>query len=97
MNPEDEKQILIESLVVLAQGNIGALQCLMEILKSDPIFLNPLSIALILTKSKSYALWLVYRDICKRDVESTKNILRDWFDNSTEPLEKWLEVKGERQ
>lgn len=87
---------LEEKVVRIAKGNIGVLTVLIEIAKKDPIFLNPLEIAMSLTNSESYGIWLVCKDICKNDIEETMRTLRSWFDNSTIPLEKWLEQKGIR-
>jgi hypothetical protein len=87
----------LQKLVVnIAQGNIGVLKVLVEIGRTDPVFLNPLGISIILTKSKSYGIWQVYKDICDFDIEKTKKILRDWFENSVESLEEWLENTNKR-
>lgn len=83
-----------KTLIVLSQGNIGALNCLIKILESDSEFLNPLGVALLLTKSKSFPLWKIYNDICKKDIDETKKILSAWFDTSHEPLEKWIKKRG---
>lgn len=82
-----------ELIVSLSQGNPGAAAVLLEIALTDPMFLNPLGIAMELTGSKGYALWMVYKDRCKYDIEATKVVLREWFDSSCLPLEQWLEEK----
>lgn len=82
---------MVKIMTNLAQGNIGALTCLMEIFKSDPVFINPLGIAISLTNTESSSLWIVYKDICKFDIEKTKKLLSEWFDNSTLPLQEWLD------
>ena len=84
---------LKELIVRISQGNPGAATVLLEIAKTDPIFLNPLGIAMELTRSKGYGLWMVYKDLCKHDTEATKAVLREWFGSSCLPLEQWLEEK----
>jgi len=81
-------------ILTVAQGNVGVVNALIKIIEKDPIFINPLAIAMALTNSKSFGIWLVYKDMCKYDVEKTMETLRSWFDNSTIPLEKWLEARG---
>ena len=82
-----------ETITRLSQGNPGAATVLLEIASTDPMFLNPLGVAMELTGSKGYALWMVYKDRCKHDIEATKAVLREWFDSSCLPLEQWLEGK----
>ena len=83
-------------LMSIAQGNVGVVQVLIKIIEKDPIFINPLGIAILLTKSKSYAIWLVYKNMCNYDIDKTMKVLREWFDNSTKPLEEWCENLGVR-
>lgn len=83
-------------LMSIAQGNVGVVQVLIKIIEKDPIFINPLGIAILLTKSKSYAIWLVYKNMCNHDIDKTMKVLREWFDNSTKPLEEWCENLGVR-
>lgn len=82
---------MIESIASLSQGNPGSLTVLMKIIETDPMFLNPLGIALILTKTNSCALWQVYKDKCDYDVYRTKTYLKTWFDHSTTSLNDYLE------
>jgi hypothetical protein len=83
-----------QTLLQVAQGNPGAFNVLGKIMETDAKFLNPLCIALLLTQSKSYGLWVVFKDMCKFDIQKTMATLKDWYDHSTEPLELWCEAKG---
>jgi hypothetical protein len=88
---------LIEKHIMdISKGNIGVLQVLIEIAKDDVIFLNKLWLAIFLTDSEGYGIWLVYKDMCKHDIEKTKVALEEWFDNSSQPLESYLEQRGIR-
>lgn len=80
----------IERLIPFAKGDIDIVTVLFEIHKSEPMFLNPLGIALILTDSNFKTLLIVYNDICKGNIFETKRILSNWFDNSIQPLAVWI-------
>lgn len=79
-----------ELIIIIGKGNIGCINVLVEIAKSDSVFLNPLAIAMELTNSKSCAIWEIYKDICHCDIQKTKKVLKNWFNYSTDPLEVWL-------
>lgn len=99
MNVEDKEPIneIVHALIVaISKGNVGVVNVLCQIVRKDPMFLNPLGIAMELTESPSFGIWLVYKDICKFDVEKTMQTLREWFENSIVPLDKWCESKGVR-
>lgn len=81
-------------VVRLCQGNPGAIRVLMSISSIEPMFMNPLTIALDLTGSKSYGLWVVYKDMCGFDIQKTMDTLKRWFDGSVKPLELWCEEQG---
>jgi len=95
-NKEQSLTPLQSIILTIAQGNVGVVNVLAQIFEKDPIFLNPLGIAIVLTKSKSYGIWLVYKDMCKNDIDKTMKVLREWFENSTKPLEEWCENLGVR-
>lgn len=52
-----------EIITSISQGNIGVITFLCEIAKEDPSFLNRLYFAIESTNSKSYAIWIVYKDL----------------------------------
>lgn len=91
---EDEKEKIINIIVPMAQGNPGALKVIMRIFESDPMFLNPFSIAFFMTKSSSPFIWSIYKDICKCDLDKTKEVLTSWFDNSTLSLDEWYKAQN---
>jgi hypothetical protein len=74
----------------IAQGNPGALRVLLKFAKEDPMFLNPLGVAMILTNSESWGLWYIYKDIAGYDLEKTKKVLRSWFDGSADSLQAYI-------
>ena len=86
--------VVLELVKDLSGGNPGALKVLVELIKDDDeSFFNPFVIAFKMTKSKPYAIWLAYKK-CEFNLKDTKTFLRDWYSNSVEPLEIWLENKG---
>ena len=83
----------MENILILSNGNPGVSNVLLEILKINPVFLNHLSIALQLTNSNTSYLWVIYKNVCNKDINKTMKTLSEWFDNSTETLEDWLNLK----
>ena len=79
-------------IISVCQGNPGAANTLGELfqLKGDRL-ITPLCIAMLMTKSKSYALWMVRKDLSDHDIEKTADFLKTWYDSSTIPLEKYIE------
>lgn len=85
-----------EVLIKVSQGNPGALKVLCALLEAYPAeFTARLHMALELTGTKASNLWVVYKDLCKYDLDATKLMLEDWFNHSTQSLGLWLRaVKG---
>lgn len=91
---EDEEDKILNIIVNMAQGNPGALKVIMKIFESDPMFLKPFSIAFFRTKSNSPFIWSIYKDICKCDLDKTKDVLTSWFDNSILSLDEWYKAQN---
>lgn len=91
LNPMDLLNMSPKDLMVkTCNGNPGALTVLANIYKKFGAEINPLCIAMIMTKSQGCALWIVYKDLCNYDTEKTNILLRDWYNNSTASLNDWL-------
>lgn len=87
---------LINLLAEISQGNPGALSVIVQLLKFEEFEIAPFCIAMKLTNSKSYALWLVYKDMSKGDINKTHAELKKWWETSAKPLEVWCAEKGFR-
>jgi hypothetical protein len=90
------EEAIRETIVKVGQRNPGAMKVLSALLEAYPgDFCARLFIALELTQTKPSNLWVVFKDLCKYDLEATKVMLEDWFDHSSVSLGHWLRaVKG---
>lgn len=86
------KMKLKDAMVNSAAGNPGAVRVLIELHNHyGEQITTPLCIAIPMTKSESWALWVVYKDICKYDLKNTRDYLKLWYSESVEPLHKFIE------
>lgn len=80
----------IERMVKASEGNPGAAMVLSDIAVNDPEFSNTLLTAIEQTSTRSLYLWVVYKDICKYDIEKTMEYLKGWFTTSTQSLDLYV-------
>ena len=93
LDMKKESENALYNILPALKGNPGALQVVMKIAETDPMFLNPLGIAIFMTRTNASAIWIVYKNICDQNIDKTKTILSDWFENSILNLEEWCKSK----
>lgn len=80
----------IERMVKPSGGNPGAAMVLSDIAVNDPEFSNTLLTAIEQTSTRSLYLWVVYKDLCKYDIEKTIEYLKKWVTTSTQSLDLYV-------
>ena len=85
------KDIIIKA----CQGNPGALKVLLALNVDHQSVLVNLTNAMDLTKSESWGIWVVFKDVCSGDLDKTVDYLKRWYRTSVLPLQDYLKEKGD--
>lgn len=83
---------IFEKILQIADGNPGVGKVLAEIAKKDESRINPIHAAILITKSDSTLIWIVYKDICDYDIDKTISYLVNWYTNSSIDLNKYIKI-----
>lgn len=84
----------ITKIIKIAGGNPGALSVAQQIAEKDTISFEKLYMMTLLKNPKSYMLWVVYKDICKEDINKTIQYLNGWHSNATATLKEHISTNN---